>query len=225
MLSQHRSRPVVKEAASILVRCVGLLWAGTSDLSGFAVLMQFHVLSKGGSVSDSIQLWANQYILINYSSTCYIIPGNNHLYFRPVGIFPTYIPMMYLLWPIFKINTAYKSQLNSVDLSTGIYVLVTKFLWKYTYMFSALLQINFHFLFSHCYSKGKSPWVQLCSNYLGPCIKGEGNRHYRDDSAEPSSDGWSSAAFWPYCLSTANEGGQPWLSQGFVCWEHLEVTG
>lgn len=142
MLSQHRSR-VLKEAASILIRCVGLLWAGTSDLSGFAVLMQFHIMSKGGSVSDSIQLWANQYILINYSSTCYIIPVNNHLYFRPVGIFPTYILTMYLLWPIFKINTAYKSQLNSVDLSTGIYVLVTKFLWKYTYMFSALLQLTF----------------------------------------------------------------------------------
>ena len=56
MLSQHRSRPVWKEAASILVRCLGLLWAGTSDLSGFAVLMQFYVMSKEGSVSDSVQL-------------------------------------------------------------------------------------------------------------------------------------------------------------------------
>lgn len=42
---------------------------------------------------------------------------------------------MYLPWPIFKISTAHKSQLNSVDTSTDIYVLFTKFLWEYTYMF------------------------------------------------------------------------------------------
>lgn len=56
MLSRHCSRPVLKEVTSILVRCLGLLWAGTSDLSGFAVLMQFYVMSKEASVSDSIQL-------------------------------------------------------------------------------------------------------------------------------------------------------------------------
>jgi len=53
-LSQHRLLPVLKEAASISVRCLGLLRAGTSDLSGFAGLMQFYVTSKEGSVSDSM---------------------------------------------------------------------------------------------------------------------------------------------------------------------------
>lgn len=56
MLSQHCSCPVLKEATSTLVHCLGLLQAGTSDFSGFAILMHFYVMSKEGSVSDSIQL-------------------------------------------------------------------------------------------------------------------------------------------------------------------------
>lgn len=41
----------------------------------------------------------------------------------------------------------------------------------------------------------------------GPWIKGEGNGHCRDVRTEPGSGGWSSAALWPYCLSTAEEWG------------------
>lgn len=41
----------------------------------------------------------------------------------------------------------------------------------------------------------------------GPCIKSEGNGHCRDVRTEPSSGGWSSAALWPYLLSTAEEWG------------------
>lgn len=168
--------------------------AGTSDLSGFAVLMQFYVMSEEGSVSDSVQLWANQYSLINYSSTCYVIPENNHLYLLPRN--SNNVPAVTDFQNQYRLLLN-NSQLNSVDLSTDIYVLVPMFLWKYTCIFSAVLQINFNFLSSLRYSKGKNQWVQLCSNSLGPCIKGEGDGHYGDDSAEPSSDGWRAAGFWP----------------------------
>lgn len=67
-------------------------------------------------------------------------------------------------------------------------MLATKLLLKYSCMFSAPLQINFLFLFSHYTVKVKLSGSNCC-NYLESCIKGEGNRHYRDASAVPGSGG------------------------------------
>lgn len=44
MLSQLCSHPVWKETPSAYG--LGLLWAGTSDLSGFAIWMQLYIMNK-----------------------------------------------------------------------------------------------------------------------------------------------------------------------------------